>query len=64
MTEVTQDIDLQRIVCVLETLGNRQLVEQGLRPPDALPSEPVSEECRRLTQHELVVFMSAADWAL
>ena len=53
-----------RVHCVLDTPNNRKLVEEGLRPADALPPEPVSKGCRRLTKGDIILFLSEAEWAV
>jgi hypothetical protein len=54
----------QRVSCVLDTPENRQLVEEGLRPADALPMEPrPTKGLRRLTKRDFVLFLSEAEWA-
>ena len=53
-----------RVHWVLDTPDNRRLVEEGLRPADALPAEPASKGCRRLTSVDIIAFLSEAEWAL
>ena len=53
-----------RVHCVLDTPDNRQLVEEGLRPADALPAEPACKGYRRLTQGDIILFLSEAEWAV
>lgn len=66
MPEVSEDEDMERyrIVCALDTPANRKLVQEGFRPAAGFPPEPVSKALPRLTQDDVVVFMTEAEFAL
>lgn len=56
----------QRIICVLDTPDNRQLVAEGLVPIDALPGQPgeAKGSCRRLRKSDLVVYLMEVETGL
>ena len=56
----------QRIICVLDTPDNRQLVAEGLVPLHALPGQAGEAKggCLRLRKSDIVFFLIEAEMGL